>query len=188
MILSNSLWLILEGWQIAIRITQPLIIMKCQTSFSSVSLEEVIFTAQVGSVLQLSTLETLSTSFNPQECGYWKSWTQMCLQYRKTYTTDYYTRFQIHHVSLLHFSRGISVPQHGSGIGHNPQIVHTSQGLGEAVGVHQQGVSCGCCSVAAGRGLILLLWKAQTLGVTLSELLGCLLQTPREVWPYTVIL
>lgn len=50
-----------HAWGLAncYRITQPLIMVKCQTSLSSVSLEEVVFTAQVGFVLQPSTLELL---------------------------------------------------------------------------------------------------------------------------------
>lgn len=71
-----------HAWGLAncYRITQPLIMVKCQTSLSSVSLEEVVLTAQVGSVLQPSTLEPLSTSSNPiSDCGYWKSGSQVGL-------------------------------------------------------------------------------------------------------------
>lgn len=102
-------------------------------------------------------------------------------------------RFQIHNVPLLPFSRGICVPQPGAGIGHNPQIVHMSPGVGEALGLHQQGTSCGCCCVAAGRGSVLLLWKTQTLGCDTVRIAGTsFANTLRSLtslfWPNTVVL
>lgn len=102
-------------------------------------------------------------------------------------------RFQIHNVPLLPFSRGICVPQPGSGIGHNPQIVHMSPGVGEALGLHQQGASCGCCCVATGRGSVLLLWKTQTLGCDTVRIAGTsFANTLRSLtslfWPNTVVL